>query len=119
MAQHTCGHISCMQRCVHIANSRSDTPCRCSPPGAQVKEIAEMGLLSVEVPEKYGGSGLDCLAYAIAMEEVSRGCASTGVIMSVNNVWAVEMRFVLVLLRGVVSHMFWRVELFLMVPIFC
>ena len=47
-----------------------------------------MGLLAVEVPEQYGGSGLDCLAYAIAMEEVSRGCASTGVIMSVNNVWA-------------------------------
>lgn len=32
-----------------------------------------------------GGAGLDYLAYAIAMEEVSRGCASAGVIMSVNN----------------------------------
>lgn len=45
-----------------------------------------MGLLAVEVPETYGGSGLDALAYAIAMEEVSRGCASTGVVMSAHNV---------------------------------
>jgi alkylation response protein AidB-like acyl-CoA dehydrogenase len=42
--------------------------------------------MAVEVPEQYGGSGLDALAYAIALEEVSRGCASAGVIMSVNNV---------------------------------
>lgn len=40
----------------------------------------------MEVPESLGGSGLDYLAYAIAMEEISRGCASTGVVMSVNNV---------------------------------
>ena len=40
----------------------------------------------MEVPESLGGSGLDYLAYAVAMEEISRGCASTGVIMSVNNV---------------------------------
>jgi butyryl-CoA dehydrogenase len=37
------------------------------------------------VPEEYGGSGLDHVSYALAMEEVSRACASTGVIMSVNN----------------------------------
>jgi len=42
-------------------------------------------LLAIEVPEKYGGAGMDGLSYAIAMEEISRGCASTGVIMSVNN----------------------------------
>jgi len=40
----------------------------------------------MEVPESLGGSGLDYLAYAIATEEISRGCASTGCIMSVNNV---------------------------------
>jgi len=37
------------------------------------------------VPEAFGGTGLDYLAYVIAMEEISRGCASAGVIMSVNN----------------------------------
>ena len=54
-------------------------------PAAQVKKLAELGLMGVAVPESEGGSGLDNLAYAIAMEEVSRGCASTGVVMSVNN----------------------------------
>lgn len=48
--------------------------------------MGQMGLLAVEVPEELGGTGLDYLAYSIAMEEISRGCASTGVIMSVNNV---------------------------------
>ena len=52
----------------------------------QIRQIGELGLLSMEVPESLGGSGLDYLAYAIAMEEISRGCASTGVVMSVNNV---------------------------------
>ncbi|KAJ0411558.1 hypothetical protein ATCC90586_001153 [Pythium insidiosum] len=54
-------------------------------PAQQVKELGEMGLMGVAVDEEYGGAGLDYLAYAIAMEEISRGCASTGVIMSVNN----------------------------------
>jgi butyryl-CoA dehydrogenase len=54
-------------------------------PAEQVKQLVELGLMGVAVHEDDGGSGLDNLAYAIAMEEVSRGCASTGVIMSVNN----------------------------------
>lgn len=41
--------------------------------------------MAVAVPSELGGAGLDYLAYAIAMEEISRGCASTGVVMSVNN----------------------------------
>ncbi|XP_017727594.1 PREDICTED: short-chain specific acyl-CoA dehydrogenase, mitochondrial isoform X1 [Rhinopithecus bieti] len=54
-------------------------------PAAQVKKMGGLGLLAMDVPEELGGAGLDYLAYAIAMEEISRGCASTGVIMSVNN----------------------------------
>ena len=52
----------------------------------QVKKMGELGLMAIDIPEKYGGTGLDYLAYAIAMEEISRGCATCGVIMSVNNV---------------------------------
>ena len=48
--------------------------------------MGELGLMAMDVPEEFGGASLDYLAYAIAMEEISRGCASTGVIMSVNNV---------------------------------
>ncbi len=54
-------------------------------PAEQIKKLAELGLMGVAVPEDQGGAGLDNLAYAIAMEEVSRGCASTSVVMSVNN----------------------------------
>ena len=48
--------------------------------------MGELGLMAVDIPVEEGGTGLDYLAYAIAMEEISRGCASTGCIMSVNNV---------------------------------
>ena len=47
--------------------------------------MGDLGLLAVAVPEELGGTGLYYLANAIALEEISRGCASTGVIMSVNN----------------------------------
>lgn len=54
-------------------------------PTDAVKKLAELSLLGVAVPEAMGGAGLDNVCYALAMEEISRGCASTGVIMSVNN----------------------------------
>lgn len=54
-------------------------------PKEQIKKMGELGLLSIAVPENLGGTGLDYMAYAIALEEISRGCASTGVIMSVHN----------------------------------
>ena len=66
--------------CLQVEN----TFCVLSP--HQVKKLGELGMLCMNVPEAEGGTGLDYLAYAIAMEEISRGCASTGCIMSVNNV---------------------------------
>ncbi len=54
-------------------------------PAELVRQMAELGFMGVAVPEEYGGSGMDNVCYAIAMEEISRACASTGVIMSVNN----------------------------------
>src|SRR4051812_11371652 len=54
-------------------------------PTEAVRKLAELSLLGVAVPTEYGGAGLDSVSYALAMEEISRGCASTGVIMSVNN----------------------------------
>jgi butyryl-CoA dehydrogenase len=54
-------------------------------PEELVKRMAEMGLMGMCVPEEWGGSGFDTVSYAIAMENISCGCASTGVIMSVNN----------------------------------
>jgi len=49
------------------------------------RKLGEMGLMGVSVPTEYGGAGMDNVTYVLSMIEVSRGCASTGVIMSVNN----------------------------------
>ena len=49
------------------------------------RRCAEMNLTGMMIPEEYGGAGFDAVAYCIAIEEVSRACASTGVILSVNN----------------------------------
>jgi butyryl-CoA dehydrogenase len=51
----------------------------------QAKMLGEMGFLGMMVPEEYGGAGLDTVSYVIAMEEVSRACASTSVTMTVQN----------------------------------
>jgi butyryl-CoA dehydrogenase len=49
------------------------------------RRCAELGLCGMMVPEAYGGAGFDGVSYVIGIEEVSRACASTGVILSVNN----------------------------------
>jgi butyryl-CoA dehydrogenase len=54
-------------------------------PREAVQKLAEMGLMGVAVPPEWGGAGMDNVSYALAMEEISRGCAGTGVIMSVSN----------------------------------
>ncbi len=41
------------------------------------KEMAELGLLGIPIPEQYGGAGLDYICYAITVEEIARVCAST------------------------------------------
>ncbi len=54
-------------------------------PRATVKKLGELGLMGIEISQEYGGGGLDCLSYVLAIEEVSKVCASHGTIMSVNN----------------------------------
>ncbi|MCJ7432677.1 MAG: acyl-CoA dehydrogenase [Anaerolineales bacterium] len=54
-------------------------------PHATIKKMGEMGFMGIEVPEQYGGAGMDTLAYVLALEEISKADASHGVVMSVNN----------------------------------
>ncbi len=54
-------------------------------PAETVKKMGELGFMGIEIPEEYGGTGLDTLSYVLAMIEISKACASHGVIMSVNN----------------------------------
>ena len=50
-----------------------------------VKKMGAMGLMGIEVPEEYGGAGMDTLAYALTMIEIARADASHSTIVSVNN----------------------------------
>ena len=54
-------------------------------PRENFRKAAELGLTAVAFPEQYGGAGMDHLSYSIVIEEISRVCASTGVILSVQN----------------------------------
>ena len=54
-------------------------------PAEIVAKMGELGFMGVAIPQEYGGAGLDALTYALVMEEISAACASSGVIMSVNN----------------------------------
>ena len=54
-------------------------------PRETFRKAAELGLTGVAVPEQYGGAGMDHISYAIVIDEISRVCASTGVILSVQN----------------------------------
>ena len=54
-------------------------------PKDAVGQLSDLGLMGINVSGDHGGSEMDALAYAISMEEISRGCASVGVIMSAHN----------------------------------
>ncbi len=47
-----------------------------------LQKMAELGLMGIQYPEKYGGAGMDTLALAIAIEEIGRVCASTGITLA-------------------------------------
>ena len=54
-------------------------------PSKTIKKMGEMGFMGIEVPEEYGGAGMDTLAYVLALEEICKADAAHGTIMSVNN----------------------------------
>ncbi len=56
-----------------------------SHPADIVNQLGELKMLGIAIPEEYGGGGMDYVSYVLALIEISKACASTGVIMSVNN----------------------------------
>lgn len=62
-------------------------------PAEVVKKAGELGLLGVAYPPEYGGAGMDYVSYMIAVEEISRYCASTGVIVSAHTSLCVDPIF--------------------------
>ncbi len=57
----------------------------CRFPIETFRKAAELGLTGIAFPEQFGGAGFDHISYTIVIEEISRVCASTGVILSVQN----------------------------------
>jgi len=54
----------------------------CRFPHEIVEKMGELGLMGIIYPEEYGGAGMDTVCYAIAVEELSRACASTGITLA-------------------------------------
>jgi alkylation response protein AidB-like acyl-CoA dehydrogenase len=51
-------------------------------PRELVREMAQLGFMGIDVPERWGGAGLDTVSYTLVLEEINRACASTGVILA-------------------------------------
>ena len=62
-------------------------------PEEVVKKCSELGLMGIAYPAEYGGAGMDFVSYMLAVEEISRYCASTGVIISAHSSLAVDPIF--------------------------
>ncbi|MBW3582713.1 MAG: acyl-CoA dehydrogenase [Euryarchaeota archaeon] len=54
-------------------------------PKELIPKLAEMGFLGINIPQEYGGSGMDTVSYAIIVEEISRACGSTGITVAAHN----------------------------------
>ena len=69
----------------HVAPIAAELDKKEEYPHKTLKEMAKLGFLGGIIPTEYGGAGLDSISYAVIVEEISRKCASTGVITSVHN----------------------------------
>lgn len=58
-----------------------------------VQKASELGLMGIAYPPEYGGAGMDFVAYMLAIEQISRYCASTGVIVSAHSSLCVDPIF--------------------------
>ncbi len=69
----------------HLAPYAADWDRTSTVPQEALKEMGNLGLLGMLVPEEWGGAGLDYLAYILALEQIAGGDGGVSTIMSVNN----------------------------------
>ncbi len=50
-----------------------------------IREMGELGLLGITIPERYGGAGMDCIAYALTVEQLAQGCSSHTAVVELHN----------------------------------
>ena len=55
-----------------------------------IEQLGQMGLFGMYVPAEYGGTGLDCVSYIMAVEELSRACGATGILVSAHHSLCVD-----------------------------
>jgi butyryl-CoA dehydrogenase len=59
-------------------------------PEGLIRQLAELGLFGIAIPEAYGGAGMGCVASTLVVEEISTACAGTGVLLSAHNSLCVD-----------------------------
>jgi butyryl-CoA dehydrogenase len=59
-------------------------------PESLVRQLAELGLFGISIPEEYGGAGLGTVESSIVVEEISRACGGTGVLLSAHSSLCVD-----------------------------
>ena len=67
-----------------IAPYAAENDIKAEFPAEIMKKLGAQGFMGIPIPEEYGGAGADFLTYILCIEEVSRACASTGVILAVH-----------------------------------
>lgn len=72
-----------------VAPLAHETDKKAAFPPSLIPAVIENGFLGIFIPEEYGGAGMDYYSYSIIVEELSRACASTGVLVSAHNSLAV------------------------------
>ncbi|MGE4277905.1 MAG: acyl-CoA dehydrogenase [Lawsonibacter sp.] len=63
----------------------AETDRTCAYPKGTIDQLFRYGIMGMSVPKEYGGSGADDLSAALAIEEISKACASTGDIVATHN----------------------------------
>lgn len=73
-----------------VARGASERDKAAAMPVELLKQLGEMGLFGITIPEKFGGSGMGCVASSMVVEEVSKACAGTGVLLSAHSSLCVD-----------------------------
>ncbi len=73
-----------------VAPSAADRDLAATMPKELIDQVAGMGLFGISIPEQYGGAGMGCIASSMVVEEISRACAGTGVMLSAHTSLCVD-----------------------------
>ena len=73
-----------------VAKGAADRDETAEMPGQLIAQLAELGLFGISIPEQYGGAGLGTIESSIVVEEISRACAGTGVLLSAHQSLCVD-----------------------------